>query len=251
MKKLLRFPYFHSVLVLLLIIFLWQLYSQSYPGNAIFLPSPSSITNSILNNWDTLALHTWQTVLETVFGLIIAVIIAIIISVFFSLSPLTRKIFFPYIIVSQTFPLIALAPLLLIWFGFGITPKIIMVFLFCFFPIVISTTYALSQVDQNMINLLLSMNANKWQILRLVRIPSALPAFFSGLRVAATYAMTGAIAGEFVASEKGLGLFMKTSANSHAFSLVYACILVIIVISILLFILVNLLEKKFVPWNFH
>ncbi len=151
-------------------------------------------------------------------------------------------------ITSQTIPIIALAPLLLIWFGFDIGPKIIVVTLYCFFPIAVACADGLAGAEPEMLNLLKSMNASRWQILWLVRLPQAMPAFFSGLRIAATYSVTGAIVGEFVGAYQGLGIYMQREANSFGTVQVFAAILVTAALSLLLFGLVSLIERIALPW---
>src|SRR5204863_8221789 len=140
----------------------------------------------------------------------------------------------------QTIPMIALAPLMLIWFGFSLEPKVIVVTLYCFFPIAVACADGLLGTDPDLIRLMRSMRASRWQILWLVRLPGAMPSFFSGLRIAATYSVTGAIFGEYVGAEKGLGIYMKLEANSFATIQVFGAILVTAILSPLLCGLVSL-----------
>lgn len=251
MKKYHFINIFVSAIFSIVILVFWELYSNSFTGSRLFLPAPTSVITAFSNNWDIILFHTYQTVLETIIGFILALIFGFGISLIFAISSSIRKMIYPFLIISQTVPLIVFAPLLLIWFGFGITPKIIMVVLYCFFPITIAATDALVNVEKNLINLMLSMNAGKLQILKLVRIPSSMPAFFSGLKIAATYSVTGAIVGEFVGAYQGIGVYMKMSANSHAFSLVFASIITVIIFSMLLFGIVSILEKLIIPWHFR
>jgi ABC-type nitrate/sulfonate/bicarbonate transport system permease component len=159
-----------------------------------------------------------------------------------------RRAIYPLLITSQTIPIIALAPLLLIWFGYNIGPKVLVVALYCFFPIAVACADGLAAAEPELIKLLRSMRATRWQILWLVRLPGAMPSFFSGLRIAATYSVTGAIFGEYVGAEKGLGIYMKLEANSFATIQVFAAILVTAVLSLLLFGLVSLIERIALPW---
>jgi ABC-type nitrate/sulfonate/bicarbonate transport system permease component len=159
-----------------------------------------------------------------------------------------RRAVYPLLITSQTVPIIALAPLLLIWIGYDIRPKLIVVTLYCFFPIAVATVDGLASAEPELIKLLHSMRATRWQILRLVRLPGAMPAFFSGLRIAAAYSVIGAIFGEYVGAEKGLGIYMQKAANSFATINVFAAILVTTILSLLLFGLVSLIERIALPW---
>jgi ABC-type nitrate/sulfonate/bicarbonate transport system permease component len=151
-------------------------------------------------------------------------------------------------VTSQTIPIIALAPLVLIWFGYDLGPKVLVVALYCFFPIAVACADGLLGTDPDLERLMRSMRASRWQILQLVRLPGAMPAFFSGLRIAATYSMTGAIFAEYVGAYQGLGIYMENSANAHAVVLVFAAILVTAVLSLLLFGLVSVIERIALPW---
>src|SRR3989440_8145138 len=177
-----------------------------------------------------------------------ATLLGLLLAILLDASNWLRRAIYPLLITSQTIPIIALAPLLLIWLGFGLEPKIIVVALYCFFPIAVACADGLAGAEPELINLLRSMRASRWQILWLVRLPGAMPAFFSGLRIAATYGVTGAIFGEYVGAYQGLGIYMQLSFNSHAIVLVFAAILVTAALSLLLFGLVSLIERIALPW---
>ena len=245
------FKYIPALLFSLFLLIVWEYYSIHSPESKIFFPAPSTVIKSLLVNREIIFNHTLQTAAETVIGFGIAIVLGFVLSIFLSLSPHLRRMLYPLIIISQTIPLIALAPLLLVWFGFDLVPKVIMVVLFCFFPITLVFTGALMAVENDFINLLESMNATKWKILTMVRIPLALPSFFSGLKIAATYAMTGAIVGEFVGGYQGLGIYMVTASNSHAYGPVFAAIAVASLLTIFLVLIVTLLERIIIPWHFQ
>ncbi|GCE16138.1 ABC transporter permease [Tengunoibacter tsumagoiensis] len=226
----------------------WELYVRAGLINVYVLPAPSAVLQALVENWDVLLGHTIQTALETVLGLMAATLLGLCLAVVLDLSTWIRKAVYPLLVISQTIPMIALAPLLVIWFGLDLGPKVIVVTLYCFFPIAVSVADGLAGVDPDLIRLMQSMRASRWQILWLVRLPAALPSFFSGLRIAATYSMTGAIFGEYVAAYQGLGLYMKTAANAHAIVIVFAAIFVTAFVSLLLFSFVNLIEWIALPW---
>lgn len=228
---------------------LWELVVRSGQVSAVLLPTPTSIVQALTENWDVLSVHTLQTLMETVIGLALATLLGLLLAVLIDLSAWTRKAMYPLLVISQTIPIIALAPLLLLWFGFGLTPKVIVVVLYCFFPVAVATIDGLMSTDRDLLRLMQSMGASRWQILSLVRLPGALPAFFSGLRIAAAYSVTGAIFGEYVGAYQGLGIYMQTSANSHAIVLVFAAIVISSVLSLLLFGFVSLLEWIALPWT--
>ncbi len=226
----------------------WELYVRSGQINPAVLPTPTGIVLALIDNWDVISVHTLQTLLETVLGMAAATLLGLLLAVMLDVSLWTRRAIYPLLVTSQTIPMIALAPLLLIWFGFDLGPKVIVVTLYCFFPIAVACADGLASADPELIKLLRSMRASRWQMLWLVRLPGAMPAFFSGLRIAATYSVTGAIFGEYVGAYQGLGIYMQTSANSHAIVLVFAAILVTAVLSLLLFGLVSLIERIALPW---
>ncbi len=226
----------------------WELYVRSGHISPAVLPTPTGIIQALIDNWDIISVHTLQTLLETVLGMAAATLLGLLLAVLLDISSWTRRAIYPLLVTSQTIPMIALAPLLLIWFGFDLGPKVLVVTLYCFFPIAVACADGLASADPELMKLLRSMRASRWQALWLVRLPGAMPSFFSGLRIAATYSVTGAIFGEYVGAYQGLGIYMQTSANSHAIILVFAAILVTAALSLLLFGLVSLIERIALPW---
>jgi ABC-type nitrate/sulfonate/bicarbonate transport system permease component len=237
-----------ALVLTLALLVLWELYVQAGHVSVQVLPSPVAIIQALFNNWSVIYDNTLQTLLETVLGLTLAAILGILLAITLDISSWMRRAVYPLLITSQTIPIIALAPLLLIWIGYDIRPKLIVVTLYCFFPIAVATVDGLASAEPELIKLLQSMRATRWQILRLVRLPGAMPAFFSGLRIAAAYSVIGAIFGEYVGAEKGLGIYMQKAANSFATINVFAAILVTTILSLLLFGLVSLIERIALPW---
>jgi ABC-type nitrate/sulfonate/bicarbonate transport system permease component len=227
----------------------WELLVRLLRITPDFLPAPSRIVTYALPYWSAILSNTWQTVLEAVIGLVTAIGLGALTALALDYSATVRKALYPLLVTSQTIPIIALAPLLLIWIGYGLLPKVIIVTLYCFFPITIAMAGGLASVDPDQVNLFRTMRTSYWQTLKLLKIPSALPAFFAGLKISVVYAMTGAIVGEYVGAYKGLGIFIQTSANDHAVPLVFAAIFVTAFVSLLLFALVTLLERLLLPWR--
>lgn len=227
---------------------LWELAVRSGQVSEYFLPTPTSIAQALGDNWNILMVNTLQTLLETVIGMAVATLLGLVLAIMLDISPWVRRAIYPLLVISQTIPIVALAPLLLIWFGFDIGPKVIVVALYCFFPVAVACADGLASAEPEMLHLMGSMRASRWQTLWLVRLPGAMPSFFSGLRIAATYSVTGAIVGEYVGAYQGLGIYMVTSANSHAIVLVFAAIVITAVLSLCLFGLVSLLERIALPW---
>ncbi len=237
-----------AIVLTLALLALWELYVRAGQVSIQVLPSPIAIVQALMNNWSIIYDNTLQTLLETVLGLTLAALLGLLLAITLDISNWMRRAVYPLLITSQTIPIIALAPLLLIWIGYDIRPKLIVVTLYCFFPIAVATIDGLASAEPELIKLLHSMRATRWQILRLVRLPGAMPAFFSGLRIAAAYSVIGAIFGEYVGAEKGLGIYMQKAANSFATINVFAAILVTTILSLLLFGLVSLIERLALPW---
>ena len=207
------------------------------------LPAPSSVLRAVLDNPAVLLGHTLQTLAETGLGFTLALLLGVGCALVLRRSVALRRALTPWLVVSQTIPLIALAPLLLVWLGFGLWPKIIIVTLFCFFPVTVSTLGGLLQPQSLLEELMRSYSASPRQLDWLLRFPAALPAFFSGLRLSASYAVTAAIVGEYVGGYAGLGIFIQTSANARATDLVFAAIALTALLSVLLVGLVGLTER--------
>lgn len=237
-----------AIVLLIALLALWQLYVWASRISPRLLPAPSDIVLALTSNWSVIAVNTVQTLLETVIGMAAATLFGLLMAITLDISLWSRRAIYPLLVISQTIPIVALAPLFLLWMGYGLEPKVIIVILYSFFPIAVACADGLASAEPEMLNLLRSMRASRWQILWLVRLPGAMPSFFSGLRIGVTYSMTGAIVGEFVGAFQGLGIFMETSANSGAINLVFAAIVVITVVSLLLFGLVSLLERIALPW---
>jgi ABC-type nitrate/sulfonate/bicarbonate transport system permease component len=164
--------------------------------------------------------------------------------------PLAHRALYPILVVSQTIQILAIAPIMIIWFGFGVTPTIFIVVLFCFFPLAVSTADGLTSSEPELIALLRAMKATKKQIWRMVRMPSALPSFFSGLRLAVTYSVVAATIGEWVGGSPGLGLYMLRSKNALATDQVFAAMFITSLLSIILFMLVFGIERLALPWYY-
>lgn len=235
------------LLVFALVIGAWEMYVRVFGISLYILPAPSKIVKTLFENMDVLLKHSWVTLEESLLGLLISTLFAILIAIGMDLSKTFKTSIYPYLIVTQTVPVMVLGPLFSIWFGFDLLPKVLIVIFMCFFPIAISFTDALGQVDENQINLLRSFGASTFQIYRIVKIPSGALGLFSGLKVAATYCVGGAIVGEWLSSRAGLGYYMLRVKNGYMLDKVFACVLMIIFWSILLNLAVTLLERILFP----
>ena len=247
MKKI--FLIIPSLIFFISLLLLWEIIVDIFHINPLIIHSHSAIISAYFNHASILFPLIFQTLIETVAGLLSAIILGSVVAIIIRLSSLFKITVYPLLIVSQTIPIIALAPLLLIWFGFTILPKIIIVTLVCFFPITIAFADGMEKINPQFIKLLQSMGATRFQILMQAEIPDALPSFFSGLRIAAAYSVTGAIVGEYVGGYQGLGIYMQNAAHSYATTLVFVTIVIASLLSIILFGVVSLIEYIFIPWH--
>lgn len=242
----------HLPPVLLVLAFLvtWEAAVDIWRMPKWLLPSPAQIGLALAGSAWLLAGHTWQTAIEAAAGFAAATVSGIILAVLIDLSPVLRRALYPLLVASQNIPIIAIAPLLMVWFGYGLAPKVIVVALVCFFPIVVSTVDGLAAADRDMIDLLLVMGASRWQTFLKARVPAALPSLFSGLKIAATYSVMGAVIGEWLGASRGIGVFMTRSSHSFLTDRLFAAILVIAVLSILLFGAIELTGRLVMPWHY-
>jgi ABC-type nitrate/sulfonate/bicarbonate transport system permease component len=214
-----------------------------------FLPKPTDVAQEMVTSRALLWGHTWTTLQEVLVGLALALLLGVLLAVVIASSRLVERALYPAIVASQAIPIIALAPILLIWFGYGMTPKIIVVVLICFFPIVVNMVDGLRAADPDAIALLRSMGATRLQVLRIVRIPASLPSLFSGVRIAAAVSVIGALVGEWVGASSGLGYLMTRSAAQFQTPRLFAAVVIAAVMGMTLFALVALVERLVMPWR--
>lgn len=234
-----------SVGVLLLI---WQVSVQLLQTPTFILPSPIAVSQALLADRQTLFFHSLTTLSEALLGLAIAGIIAFFTALLMDYYELLKTAIYPILVVSQTLPIMVLGPLLTLWFGFGLAPKVILVILMSYFPMVVSFADSLSKASREQIIFLRTMGASTGQIYRIFKIPEGLAGFFSGLKVAATYCVSGAIVGEWLSAQSGLGYYMIRVKNSYQIDKVFAAILCVIVLSLLLNGLSVLMKKSYYYW---
>lgn len=237
------------VALLALLVVAWEASTRAFEVPAWILPAPSQIGLAAVQAGATLPGHLRTTITEALTGLAIAATLGVAVALVMASSGLARRVVYPLIVISQNVPLIVLAPLLVIWFGFGMLPKVLIVALVGFFPIAVGMTEALLRADPEMIELVRSMGASRMQVLRTVRLPGALPAFFAGLRISATYAIFGAVIGEWVGASSGLGLFITRSQRAYRTDQVFVAVIVIAALSIALFYIVGYAARLAMPWQ--
>jgi ABC-type nitrate/sulfonate/bicarbonate transport system permease component len=213
------------------------------------VPSPSEIASSLWENRSLLAENAWVTLREVLLGFVFAVVVGLGFAVALHLSETLRRASYPLLIASQTIPIIAIAPILVVWLGFGIWPKLAIVTLVCFFPITINTLDGLRATEPDAIKLMRTLDASRWQILRRVEAPGALPYAFSGARIAAVFTTIGALFGEWVGSDSGLGHQILIDNGQLETARVFAAVVVLSAIALGLFGLIALAERRIVTWR--
>lgn len=226
----------------------WYFAARASGLSAFILPSPLDVLRA---GWETRGLllsAIGDTMVATGIGLVLALLAGIGSAALVDFSPLARRALYPLLVVSQTIQILAIAPILVIWFGFGMIPTVSIVVLFCFFPLAISTAGGLASSDPELVALLRAMGAKRGQIWRMVRLPSALPSFFSGLRMAVTYSIVAATIGEWVGGSPGLGLYLLRSKNALATDQVFAAMFITSLLSVALFGLVYGIEHAALRW---
>lgn len=234
---------------------LWQLASEwDVLANLLkiedfLVPSPSQIAQALWEDRSLLADDAWITLNEVVLGFALAVLLGLGFAVVLHLSETMRRAFYPLLVASQTVPVIAIAPILVVWFGFGIGPKLAIIALVCFFPITVNALDGLRSVDPDQVKMMRTLDAGRWQILRRVEAPSALPFAFSGAKIAVAVAVIGAVFGEWAGSDSGLGHLMLTASAQLLTARLFAAIVVLSAMAICLFGLLSLAERRWVSWN--
>ncbi len=228
---------------------LWAAVVAIFSVPDYLLPSPQAVAARIVKDWPILWKHGIYTLGSVLSGFAASIAIGVPIAFCIVLSQSIERLAMPFLVMSQTIPKVAIAPILVVWLGFGILPKIAIVFLISFFPIVVSTVVGLKSVETDMIDLVRSMGARTGKIMLRVRAPSALPQMFAGLKIAVCLAVVGAIVGEFVGSDRGLGYLLLTSTGTLDGPLVWAALLVLIAMGMALFAIVSRIERLAIPWH--
>jgi len=238
------------VLFILLLLAFWQLYVQTQNIDPLILPAPLRIFSATIASRSTFAAHIGTTLYETLVGLTVSLAFGVLTAAIIDLSSPLRRAVYPVLVASQAIPIVAIAPLLIFSFGYGLLPKVIVVTLICFFPITVSMADGLRSTDPELVKLYRTFGAGELVIFWRVRLPHALPSFFSGLRIAATYAVIGAILGEYVGAIYGLGVLLELEQRSFRTDLVFGDAIITALLSIALFVLVSLIERVALPWYF-
>lgn len=243
--------YVLPILILMAVLGSWEVYVHIKDIQAFILPPPSKIVLTLIEEHDQLLKHSMVTLQEMLLGFVFAVSVGIPLAVLMFEFPILEKAFYPYVIGSQTVPVFAIAPLLVVWFGFGIASKVMMAAIIVCFAIVLTTLDGLKSTDPDTVNLFRIIRASRWQILWKVRMPTALPFIFSGAKIGISISTIGAVIGEWVGASAGLGYLMLFANSQLEVDLVFAAIFCLTFLGLGLFAIMSLLERFAMPWRKH
>jgi ABC-type nitrate/sulfonate/bicarbonate transport system permease component len=234
---------------ILLVIGIWAFICAEDIVPTFMLPSPNDVVRAFIGDFTLLMKHASITLVEAFWGLVIGIIIGFVVSILMDQFNFAYRGFYPLVVITQTIPTIAIAPLLVLWMGYGMGPKVVLVVLTTFFPITIGLLDGFKSVDFDMVDLMRAMGANKVKIFRYIKLPSAMTNFFSGLRISVTYSIVGAVISEWLGGFNGLGVYMIRVKKSYAFDKMFAVILLISVLSLFLMKIVDLLKYTIMKWE--
>jgi putative hydroxymethylpyrimidine transport system permease protein len=235
--------------VIIFLFVIWEIVVSLLNVPVWLLPSPSDILVEGKENYSLLWHHTMVTLKEVMFGFLVALVLGLVLAFCMVFSLVVERTVYPFIVGSQTIPIIAIAPLLLIWVGYGIAPKVIVVALISFFPIVVNTMDGFKSVDSDAIKMMRTFGASRWQIFTKLQMPNSLPYIFTGMKIAIVLSVIGAVIGEWVGASEGLGYLMIRSIPQFQTDRVFAAMFILSALGIILFLSVIGLRRLIIPWH--
>jgi len=239
----------YPLLGILAFLAVWEAGVRIFKAPAYLIPAPTRIAEVFAAEFSKILYHGWFTAYEMLLGFALAVVVAIPLAIGITASQRFDRFVTPQMLFFQVVPKVAIAPLFLVWFGVGTTPKVLVAFLIAFFPIVIDAAVGLRSMSSEMRDLARSMGASKWQVFARFQLPTSLPYLFSGLKVAATLAVAGAVVGEFVGADKGLGYLLLVTNSNMETALMFATIVALTIIGLVFFYAVEFVESILIPWH--
>lgn len=237
-----------AILLALIFVAWWVVTAQGWVASYL-VPTPAQVWERMVQDWSSLMYHSYVTLYETVVGFLLASLLGLATAVAIAYSKTLEKTLYPIVLFAQVIPKIAIAPLIVVWFGNDLAPKIILAVLIAFFPVVVSGVAGLRSTDPELLELSATMGASRWQTFRKIRFPNALPHLMAGEKVAVTLAVVGAVVGEFVGASEGLGYQLMIANGNLDAPLLFAALILMSLIGILLFVAVEVLESLLIPWH--
>ncbi|WP_338453294.1 ABC transporter permease [Niallia oryzisoli] len=238
-----------SLLALLLLFIFWEIIVKVLEVPQWLLPSPAKIFQEAALHWSEFSVHLISTLRLSLTGFAIGTVIGLLTAILLFLIPILKDTLYPLLILSQNIPTIVLAPLLVIWFGFGVLPKMIVITLVCFFPVTVAALDGFKQTPVELKDYLAMAGANKSQLFWKLEFPSSLPAIFSGLKISATYSVMGAVISEWLGAKEGIGVYMTLASSSFRTDRVFVAIFAIMILSLLFFAIIMVIERFVIRWK--
>lgn len=248
-QRVLFSAWMRPILLVVILLVVWDLAIRLFRIPPYLIPAPEAVVKQLVAEWPKLWRESLVTTYATLGGFALSIAFGIPMALLIAYSRTVESFVYPLLVFSQSVPKIAIAPLFVVWFGFGIIPKIICAFMLGFFPVVVSTVAGFKSVDPDMIDLARSMKASKLATFMRISLPQALPSIFAGLKVSVTLAVVGAVVGEFVGSNSGIGYLLQIANGNFDLPLMFAALTVLSGIGVLLFVAVDLVERMMIPWH--
>ncbi|HVE06491.1 MAG TPA: ABC transporter permease [Paraburkholderia sp.] len=248
-KQTLNSKWLRPLLLIVILVAVWDLTIRIFKIPPYLVPTPAAILQQIAQQWPMLLQESVPTINATLGGFALSVAIGVPIAMLVAYSPLVESYLYPLVVFSQSIPKVAIAPLFVVWFGFGLFPRILVAFLLGFFPVVVSTVMGFKSVERDLIDLARSMGSPPLKMFFKILLPHALPAIFSSMKVSITLAVVGAVVGEFVGANSGLGYVLQRANGNFDQPLIFSALVVLSVIGSLLFVALDVLERFAVPWH--
>lgn len=242
------FP-FSAVGLIILLVLIVEALSAADKIQGFILPAPSAVALALVKYFDEMLPHLIETVWVCAVGFALSILAAFIIAIAMDSVKFIRATVYPLIVASQTIPIMVITPVIVLLMGFGLAPRLLVVVLVCFFPMTISLFSGLQSADPDMILLMKSLKANRWNIFKHVKFPSSMPSFFSGIRISATYCVMATIIAEWQGSNIGLGVYLMRVRRSYAYDKMFAAIVLIVIVSLLFFLSAQFVEKRVIKWK--
>ncbi len=237
------------LVLIVLLVALWEVAIRVFRIPPYLIPTPGAVIRQLIEQWPTLLKQSVPTTAATLGGFALSIAFGIPMALLIAYSRTIESYVYPLLVFSQSVPKIAIAPLFVVWFGFGLVPKVIAAFMLGFFPVVVSTVMGFKSVDPDMLDLARSMKASRLATFLRISLPQALPSIFAGLKVSVTLAVVGAVVGEFVGSNSGLGYLLQIANGTFDLPLMFAALTVLSAIGVVLFIAVDVVERWMIPWH--